>query len=104
VIGKRAGLLSGLQRPVISEYKKGSEQFVETYSEMGPSDLTGKGGEFDLDIQSAYITILSILELSGGISTQKLDEIATGKAIDHTLHMRSWCSQSRCTQSHLLEI
>jgi hypothetical protein len=71
MIGRRVGLLSGLQRPVIGEYKKVSKQFVETYSEMGPSDLTGKGGEFDLDIQSAYITILSILELSGCVSTQR---------------------------------
>jgi hypothetical protein len=71
MIGRRAGLLSGLQRPVIGEYKKVSKQFVETYSEMGPSDLTGKRGEFDLDIQSAYITILSILELSGCVSTQR---------------------------------
>jgi hypothetical protein len=70
VIGRRAGLLSGLQRPVIREYKKMSKQFVETHSEMGSSDLAGKGGEFDLDTQSAYITILSILELSGCISTQ----------------------------------
>ena len=71
MIGRRAGLLNDLQRPVIREYNKVWKQFVETYSEMGSSDWTGKRSEFDLDVQSAYITILSILELSGCISTQR---------------------------------